>query len=136
MNNPSVSMMPPGANMAAQGMVPNSGGPMQPRAPRPPSQTGNGYSFIQISNKVTLIYIPYCSTKANAVVAAPLGLFVLKCIFTLFSLNQSVLRFILKTHPSDRTHSWFVASGFFLGQKRSSVVADGHPHTIKSTLLT
>ncbi|XP_026097242.1 nuclear receptor coactivator 6-like isoform X3 [Carassius auratus] len=39
MNNPSVSMMPPGANMAAQGMVPNSGGPMQPRAPRPPSQT-------------------------------------------------------------------------------------------------
>ncbi|XP_051947282.1 nuclear receptor coactivator 6-like isoform X2 [Xyrauchen texanus] len=40
MNNPSVSMMPPVANMAAQGMVPNSGGQMHPRAPRPPSQTG------------------------------------------------------------------------------------------------
>ncbi len=46
MNNPSVSMMPPGANMAAQGMVPNSGGPMQPRAPRPPLQTGSSNYFI------------------------------------------------------------------------------------------
>lgn len=39
MNNPSVSMMPPAPNMAAQGMVQNSGG--HPRVPRPPSQTGS-----------------------------------------------------------------------------------------------
>ncbi|XP_065142660.1 nuclear receptor coactivator 6 isoform X5 [Paramisgurnus dabryanus] len=41
-NNPSMSMMPPGANianMAAQGIVQNSGGQIHPRAPRPPSQT-------------------------------------------------------------------------------------------------
>lgn len=57
MNNPSVSMMPPVANMAPQGMVPNSGGQMQPRAPRPPSQTGNALNIQKaFVNSIILTY--------------------------------------------------------------------------------
>lgn len=40
MTNP--PMVPPGAGMAGQAMVPGSSGQMHPRVPRPPSQTGSG----------------------------------------------------------------------------------------------
>lgn len=43
MNNPQVSMVPPGPG---QGMVPGGSGQMHPRAQRPPSQTGNAITLI------------------------------------------------------------------------------------------
>lgn len=53
MANP--SMVPPGAGMAGQAMMPGGSGQMHPRVPRPTSQTGLFFSSCQILNVFFLL---------------------------------------------------------------------------------